>query len=171
MIAKMPLGSTGARRQVHYDTVGNARKADLAAIHMGAQALQWTREEYEDIMATVCSGIRSAALLDHTGRKRFLAHIRACAGAVRVQARRNPDNAPATPKKPALTGPQRLMWSLWMRLVDAGLAETRSMKALNAFCERQTQVQRIEWLNQKQQDLVIVSLKEWLKRGPNGPQS
>lgn len=91
-----------------------------------------------------------------------MSHIQTCAAAngrtTKTEAKRSP-----------LTGPQKLMWSLWMRLVDAGLADRRSMQSLNAFCERQTQVQRIEWLQPKQQDLLIASLKEWLKRGSNGP--
>ena len=137
----------------------DGRKADLAAIHLGAKQLRWSREEYEDIMATVCAGIRSAGKLDHTGRKRFMAHIQQCIRASGIR----PSPSAHTQDKP-LTGAQRLMWSLWMRLVDAGLAEHRTMAALNAFCERQTEVRHIQWLNKRQQDLLIESLKAWLAR-------
>lgn len=140
----------------------NSRKADLAAIHIGAQRLQWNRSEYEDIMATVCGGIRSAGDLDHSGRKRFLSHIASCMRAsgldTRGVERPYSDAAPLSAK-------QALMWSLWMRLVDRGLADQRTMAALNAFCLRQTKVHRIQWLNREQEDLLIDSLKGWLQRG------
>jgi Protein of unknown function (DUF1018) len=143
-----------AAPKVHAD----ARRADLAAIHKMAAALGWSDDEYRDIMATVCAGIRSAANLDHTGRKRLLAHMQSCITASGASKR-------GTAPRPALTGPQRLIWSLWMRLADAGKVDKRSMAALNAFVERQSQVQQMTWLNAEQQKLVIESLKRWLTRG------
>lgn len=131
------------------------RRADLAAIHIGAKALGWSDDEYRDIMATVCGGIRSAGALDAAGRRRFLAHLQAC-------QRTMPK--PVAPKRQPLTATQALMWSLWMQLVDAGLAHGRSMAALNAFVHRQTKVDRVEWLNGAQEELVIESLKQWLSR-------
>jgi len=38
------------------------------------------------------------------------------------------------------------------------------MSALAAFAQRQTGVSRLEWLNARQEHLVIESLKAWLKR-------
>jgi phage-related protein len=38
------------------------------------------------------------------------------------------------------------------------------MSALVAFAKRQTGVERLEWLQPKQEDLVIESLKRWLGR-------
>ena len=62
-----------------------------------------------------------------------------------------------------LTPVQRKMWSLWQQLADAGLVDNRKMPALLAFVKRQTAVERLEWLNAKQEDLVVESLKKWLK--------
>ena len=56
------------------------------------------------------------------------------------------------------------MWSLWMQLADAGQVDERSMAALGAFAKRQTGVDRLDWLNGRQEDLVIESLKQWLRR-------
>ncbi len=132
-----------------------ARKADLAAIHIAKASLGWDDDHYRDILFAVCR-VRSSAQLDFAGRKRFLAHLQACGWAgARPAARRA--------VKPALTGPQRKMWSLWQQLADAGLVENRRMPALMAWIKRQTGVERLEWLNLAQEDLVIVSLKAWLK--------
>jgi phage gp16-like protein len=137
-----------------------ARNGDLAAIHIAKAQLQLDDDEYRDLMATVCNGIRSAADLDWTGRRRFLAHLQAC-----LKHRQAP--GPARHIKAPLTPAQRLMWSLWMRLADAGQVGDRTMKALEAFAKRQTSVERLQWLNKHQEDLVIASLKTWLKqRGP-----
>ncbi|MEN9627627.1 MAG: hypothetical protein RJA10_854 [Pseudomonadota bacterium] len=135
-----------------------ARNGDLAAIHMAKAQLQLSDDEYRDLMATVCNGIRSAADLDWTGRRRFLAHLQACL------KHRSPQG-PARHIRAPLTPAQRLMWSLWMRLADAGLVGDRTMKALEAFAQRQTGVERLQWLNKQQEDLVILSLKAWIKRG------
>lgn len=137
----------------------DSRRSDLASIHIAKKALKWTEDEYRDIMATVCGGVRSAGQLDIAGRKRFLAHLQAC-------VRANGGGAGPAPRaqKRALKPFERKMWALWMQLADAGLVTARTMKALNAFARRQTGVDTIEWLNQHQRDLVIESLKRWLDR-------
>ncbi len=140
----------------------NARKADLAAIHIAKAELGWDDDYYRDILWAVCR-VKSSGMLDHAGRKRFLAHLRACGWSGGSKAGRGADRASAGARK-ALTGPQRLMWSLWQRLYDAKVVEDRRMPALVAFAERQTGVARLEWLNTAQEDLVIQSLKAWLKR-------
>lgn len=138
-----------------------SRQADLASIHMAKAELGWSEDEYRDIMGTVCGGVRSSALLDFAGRQRFLAHQRACLATLKGIS-----HAPRTRLvKGPLSGPQKRMWALWMQVVDAKLAEHRTMAALAAFAQRQTHVARIEWLNAAQETLVIESLKAWLKRG------
>ncbi len=137
-----------------------ARNGDLAAIHMLKAQLQLTDDEYRDLMATVCAGVRSAALLDFTGRRRFLAHLQACARHQPAQGRARHIKAPLTPQ-------QRLMWSLWMRLADAGLVQSRTMEALEAWVRdhQKIGVERLQWLNRHQEDQVIVALKSWVKSG------
>jgi phage gp16-like protein len=133
-----------------------ARKADLAAIHIAKKSLGWDDETYRDILWTVCR-VKSSADLDFTGRKRFLDHLRQC-GFVN----------PARPRKAAVAGQltpvQRKMFSLWQQLADAGKVTERRMSALAAYAKRQTGVDRLEWLNGRQEDLVIESLKRWLAR-------
>lgn len=141
-----------------------SRKDDLAKIHIAKKALGWDDDHYRDIMFSVCR-VRSSGQLDFTGRKRFLAHLKACGWSGAAPAR--PERAKAA--RAPLTGPQKKMWSLWQQLADDGRVDNRKMPALLAYVKRQTGVDRLEWLNGKQEDLVIESLKRWLAR-PKGAE-
>lgn len=145
-----------AARRTHAPS--SARNGDLAAIHIAKAKLRLTDDEYRDLMATVCHGVRSAAELDFTGRRRFLAHLQRCLQGQQSSEKGRTIAQPLTPS-------QRRMWSLWMALADAGLVEQRTMAALQAFAQRQTGVERLVWLTPQQENLVIESLKQWLKRG------
>lgn len=132
------------------------RQADLAAIHVLKKRLGQTDDEYRDLMATVCGGIRSAGDLDAAGRARFRSHLERCISANGLAA------APARKRRP-LRPHEAKMWSLWMVLADAGLVSQRTMKALNAWSKRMTGVDDIGFLNTHQQRLAIESLKAWAK--------
>ena len=139
------------------------RRLDLARIHMLKAELGWHEDLYRDVMATVCGGIRSSAQLDITGRQRLLAHMQAC----KVRDLVNKPGKPAAKaaRKP-LSATGKKLWSLWMQAADAGLVQHRNMAALNAWVQRQTGVERIEWLKGAQADLAIESLKKWVARTP-----
>lgn len=141
-----------------------ARKADLAAIHIAKAELGWDDEFYRSVMQAKC-GVRSAGELDYAGRKRFLAHLRACGWQGGPKARPAAGDRAGVRSRAPLTAPQRKMWSLWQQLADAGLVDNRRMPALLAFVKRQTGVDRLEWLTGRQEDLVVESLKRWLARG------
>jgi phage gp16-like protein len=136
------------------------RKADLAAIHIAKKQLGWDDGMYRDILWTVCR-VKSSGELDFTGRKRFLEHLRQC-GFTNDRTQRQPGRRRAVAHE--LTPVQRKMFSLWQELADAKLVEDRRMSALVAFAKRQTGVEHLEWLQPKQEDLVIESLKRWLGR-------
>lgn len=138
----------------------NNRRLDLARIHMLKADLGWDEDLYRDVMATVCGGVRSSAQLDTAGRQRLLAHMQACKD-------RAAGKAPAqkAARKP-LSATGKKLWSLWMQAADKGLVQHRTMSALNAWVQRQTGVERIEWLMGAQADLAIESLKKWVARPP-----
>lgn len=136
----------------------SARQHDLAQIHQLAKALALDDDAYRDLMATVCGGVRSAALLDVSGRRRFIDHLRRCLGKPQAPQAGRQIARPLEPK-------EKLLWALWMQLADAGLVQTRTMQALSAYAHRQTGVSRVEWLTGAQADLVAESMKQWLKRG------
>lgn len=137
----------------------NARSADLARIHALAKQLQLDDGAYRDLMATVCGGVRSAALLDISGRRRFIEHLQRCVqGSAPAAAR------PQRTIERALTPDERKLWALWMALADAGAVHQRSMRALSAYVERALGVSRVEWLTTEQMQQAIEQLKQWLRR-------
>ena len=146
---------SGVRMRAVVDSSGG-RRADLAAIHVAKKSLAWDEDTYRDIMFTVCR-VRSSADLDFGGRKAFLAHLQACLAKMGATAPAGRTNAPWTPS-------QNRLWSLWQQLADAKLVNDRHRAALDAWIKRQTGVDRIEWLNAAQLDLVIASAKRWLTR-------
>ncbi len=132
------------------------RRADLAKIHLAVKELGWDDDHYRDVLQQVC-GVRSAGQLDVFGRRKFVAHLRKCGW----------DGEAANKKRTirdTLSDTQKLMWSLWQQLVAAGKVNDGSMAGLMAFGKRITKVERLEWLNRKQEDLLIESLKQWLAR-------
>lgn len=145
--------------------VQDNRRADLAQIHIGIKALGWDDAFYRQILWSVCRA-KSAAELDMAGRLRLIAHLRACGWqpAAKGAGGARPGSKPGSRSvaKP-LSPVQRKMWSLWQQLADAGLVANRRMPALAAFATRQTGVARLEWLTTRQEDLVVESLKRWLK--------
>jgi hypothetical protein len=141
-----------------------ARNGDLAAIHIAKAKLRLSDDEYRDLMATVCSGVRSAAALDWTGRRRFLEHLNVC-------LRHGVGPGGARHIRQELTPVQRRMWALWMQLADAGLVRERSMLAIEAWVRGQIGVDRLEWMTSQQEHLVVERLKRWLQRVQRGPES
>lgn len=141
----------------------DGRRADLASIHLAKKALGWDDDLYRDVLFAVCR-VRSAADLDFTGRKRFLAHLRSCGWNGGADTQRRAGTPASAPARRPLTAPQRKLWSLWQQLADAGLVEDRKMPALVAWVKRTTGVDRLEWLTGRQEDLVIEAAKQWLQR-------
>jgi hypothetical protein len=135
------------------DSAGG-RRADLAAIHIAAGQLKWSDDEYRDVMHAVC-GVRSSALLDFAGRKRFLEHLRKCqAGAAGEKPKRAPWNAQ-----------QRQVWALWQRLADDNLVTDRTRPGLEVWLERYVGVRKVDWLRGPQLDQALAMLRSWSKRG------
>ena len=78
----------------------DARRAELAKIHIGAKQVCDDEEAYRDMLQAV-AGVRSAADLDQPGRRRVIRHLEAC-GAKFVPARRGSARKPGSgaPSRP-----------------------------------------------------------------------
>ena len=152
-------GNSSPRRVVDRD---GARKADLAAIHIGKKALAWDDDFYRDMLHTLCR-VRSSADLDFAGRKRVLAHMQACGWNGGPQRHPGPAGRAVAARAP-LSWEQRKVWSLWQQLADAGAVQSRKTPALMAWVQRQVGIDRLEWLAGNQAELAIESLKLWLDR-------
>ncbi|MDE0124239.1 MAG: DUF1018 domain-containing protein [Bryobacterales bacterium] len=88
------------------------RRADLAKIHIGKEAMGLDRAAYEDMLEAV-TGERSSAGLDRTGRRKVLAHMQAKGVRFRPKRQRRPRPRPAPER-------ERLIRKIDALLIDAG---------------------------------------------------
>lgn len=132
----------------------DARKRELAQIHIGRTALGWDEDHYRHVLQAK-TGKASSAELDSTGRKRFLEHLRRCGW---QQA-----------KKP-FSQADKIKW-LWLKLNEAGALVDPSEAALMAFVGRTTgvEVSDLRFLPVRDASKVTEGLKAWLNRSTNQP--
>lgn len=113
------------------------RKAELAQIHMGAQALGLIDgnddSAYRQMLHTVAR-VDSAAKLDEAGRRRVIDHLKArgWTNKPRVRPIRRPADLNAADQV-------KLIYHLWACLHTAGVVRDGSEKALRAYTRKQTQ--------------------------------
>jgi phage gp16-like protein len=129
----------------------DTRKKELAQIHMGIAALQWTDADYRAILHTV-TGKSSAGDLDATQRKRFIDHLKKCGW--------------QTTKKPVPAGGWQAhkIEQLWAQLGAANALNDPTAKGLKTFVQNQTRAASHRFLSTRDSIKVIEALKAWLKR-------
>lgn len=127
----------------------DARKRELAQIHMAKAALGWDDDHYRAILLAK-TGKPSASELDSTGRKRFIEHLRLCGW--------------KAPQKP-FTQADKIKW-LWRKLGAAGALTDPSSAALMAFVGRTAgmAVSDLKFLPVREGIKVVEALKSWLDR-------
>lgn len=129
------------------------RQNDLAKIHMAKTDLGLDDDTYRDMLFTVAR-VRSAADLDFSGRRRVLDHLK---------SRGWRPGRGKKPRKHADPLGAKIL-ALWLELRDRGLISDASEAALGGWLKRQTGVQAIRWLDNRQAHLVIEALKRWIER-------
>lgn len=129
-----------------------ARKNELAQIHIAISELGWDEDHYRAVLFAK-TGKRSSGELDGTGRKRFIAHLKACGW--------TGGNKPAAPR---LSKQQYHVLMLWRDLGKAGALTDKTDAALNRFIRGQCGVADLRFLATSNASLVIEALKSWLKR-------
>lgn len=132
------------------------RNGDLARIHMGVAALGWSDDEYRDILF-LKTGKASAAELDATGRKAFIAHLEACGW---------------KPARKPFGQIEKITW-LWGKLGKAGALRDTSKEALRAFIGRTAgmEVADLKFLPSAERTKVIEALKAMLNRAEKAMKS
>nr|WP_315206820.1 regulatory protein GemA [uncultured Albidiferax sp.] len=125
------------------------RNRELAQIHIGVTALQWSDADYRAILK-LKTGESSSGKLDSAGRKAFLAHLKTCGW---------------NPGKKTYTQADKIAW-YWQQLVAAGGVENGSKAALLTFVGRTTgmEVSDLKFLPVQKASTVIEALKSWVNR-------
>lgn len=129
---------------------------DLAKIHIAKKDLGLDDDTYRLLLRRV-AGVDSARDLDAAGRARVLGELRRSGWkpkAPRARRTRPLDDAPQS----------RKVRALWLALFDAGVVRDPGERALAHYVRRQTGVEDLRWLDSRQANRVIESLKAWAAR-------
>ena len=135
-------------------TAPDLRRRELAQIHIAVQQLGITDDDHRSLLKSVC-GVASAGDLDDAGRQRYLAHLKKLGF---KPVRRTGDRTQADDAQ------SRKIRALWLTLHDLGAVRNPSESALAAYVQRTTRVAALQWLNARQTETVIESLKKWAMR-------
>lgn len=130
------------------------RTRELAQIHVALKQLGMSKDDHRTLLTTVC-GVSSAGDLDDAGRQRYLAHLKKLGF---KPARRTGDRTQADDAQ------SRKIRALWLTLHALGAVRNASESALAAYVQRTTRVATLQWLNARQTETVIESLKKWAMR-------
>lgn len=121
-------------------------------VHAAKSWLQLDDDAYRAAVARFGAGKSSSKTCSVAELQALVEHFHAC-------------GFPRQGRKP-LSPRQKKLFALWNALADAGRVHDRSMRALLAWIEHQTdnRVQRLEWLTPAQELTLIESLKKWGER-------
>ncbi|MGP8434112.1 regulatory protein GemA, partial [Paraburkholderia fungorum] len=102
--------------------------------------------------------VRSAGELDGPGRQRYLAHLK------KLGFRLTRKSNSGTGRTLAHDAESRKIRSLWLTLHELGAVRNPSEDALAAYVKRTVHVDALQWLNGRQAEVVIESMKKWAMR-------
>lgn len=138
----------------------DARRRDLAKIHLARKDLALDEDTYRQLLATF-GGASSAADLDAAGRGRVLARFRALGWQPKRSRRVSPASRHKDPHDKTQADKIR---ALWISLHRAGVVRDGSERALGRFVHRLTRRYSPDWLDSAQANQVIEALKDWARR-------
>ncbi|HLW71365.1 MAG TPA: regulatory protein GemA [Candidatus Binataceae bacterium] len=130
------------------------RRRALAALHVRRTQLGIDENTYRNLLWEL-TGKTSAGQMSDDEIGRCLDEFRR--RGARSHRTMAPDQSPAAPQL-------RLAIAIWRDLADMGVLHDPSDAALRTFAKRLTGVATPEWLNVKQMNVLIESLKVWRRR-------
>ncbi|MGP8484701.1 gp16 family protein [Paraburkholderia fungorum] len=130
------------------------RTRELAQIHIAIKQIGMSEDDHRALLSSVC-GVTSAGELDDAGRRAYLAHLKKLGfkPVRRAGERTQADDAQS-----------RKIRAIWLTLHALGAVRNPSESALAAYVQRTTRVAALQWLNARQTETVIESLKKWAMR-------
>ena len=130
------------------------RRALIAMVHIAKKDLALDDGTYREVLERITGKSSAADLGD-----------RELAAVVEAFRRQGWKPKSASTGKPSVNPQVRLIWRLWGELVEGGHIKAKSPRAaLRAWVKKQTNVSDPEWLDGRQCNTVIESLKKWLDR-------
>lgn len=151
------------------------RKNELAMIHIGAKELGIDKDDgnpktgepssYQQMLWTVAR-VKSAADLDHAGRRAVIAHLKA-----RGWKPKRPGNRAQKPPEFATEDQIGLLTHIWICMANDGIINNKGDWALLQWANGQLKKYlkgstyiSLEHLPKRQAEILIESLKKWANR-------
>ncbi len=137
------------------------RNTLIRLIHVARRELGMEDEDYRKMLSGMpaLGGRTSSADLNIKGLDLVLDQLKARGFVVRPKGVK-----PTHTRRMADDDKARLARHYWLCLRDAGVLRDPSEKALNSYVKRITKVDDLAWLDDKQMNKVIESLKNWVDR-------
>ncbi len=139
------------------------RREELAKIHIAKKDLNLSDDIYRDILYQA-GGVESSADLDYRGRAAVLDRFAELGWEAKSKGGTSPRSHAHSSRRLADDPQSKKIRALWLELHSAGKVRDSSEKALASYVERMTCVAALQWLDSKQAQTVIESLKKWLDR-------
>jgi len=134
-----------------------SRKKELAVIHIAKSELGLDDETYRDLLYE-WTGEKSSADLDKEGRHEVIEAFKKMG--FEPESEREERLSIEDDDKPQV---QKIK-QLWLKLHEVGAVTNPSLESLNAYVQRMTEVDRVQWLGTQDAVMVIEALKGWYSR-------
>ena len=134
----------------------------IIKIHALKGSLKLDDETYRAILGGY--GVKSSTKLSITKADQLIDDLVKKATAAGVWEKRKPAAKAKATRKLADDDQSRMIRGIWIELHEMGAVKDPSEKALASYVKRMTRVESLQWLDVKQAQLVIESLKKWRKR-------
>lgn len=134
----------------------------IIKIHALKGSLKLDDDTYRDILSGY--GVKTSTKLSIVKADQLIDDLTKKAVAAGVWEKRKPA-AKAKTRKLADDDQSKMIRGIWIELAGmTGGVRDSSEAALESYCKRMTGIQKLQWLDVKQAQLVIEALKKWRKR-------
>lgn len=136
----------------------------IRLLHVAKRDLPMDDADYR-AMLLACSGGRqnSAKTMSLTELERALAHMKRCGFTIRTKGKPGATGAP--PSRALADDPESTkIRALWLLLHELGAVHNPSEAALAAYVKRVARVDALQWINGRQAERLIETLKKWALR-------
>lgn len=136
----------------------------IKLIHVAKRDLRMVDADYRAVLLGASGGAHdSSKSMSIAELEKVVSHLKRCGFKVRVKGNSKPDK-PAPARRQADDPEARKIRALWLLLHDLGAVKNPSEVALAAYVKRLTKVDDLHWINGKQAETLIETLKKWALR-------
>ena len=136
----------------------------IRLLHVAKRDLRMEDADYRAVLSRASEGAHeSSKEMDVVALEKAISHLKRCGFKVRTKGK----SRPATPNPSrALAGDpeSRKIRALWLMLHEIGAVNNPSEAALAAYVKRVARVDALQWIDGKQAETLIESLKKWALR-------